>query len=332
MKLRPGSFALSAILIASPLLVAQAAPSPALLILAKRDQTLAIVDPATLKVVAKVPVGEDPHEVVASSDGKTAYVSDYGGGRLHTLSVVDLAAQKPLPAVELGPLGGPHGLIFAAGKTWFTAEGAKVIGSYDPATQKVDWVLGTGQDRTHIIYVSPDLKRIVTTNVSSGTVSVIEKTMRQNGPPPGGPPPPGMGQGVRRGPPPGPQGPPAPDWEQTVIKVGNGPEGFDVSPDGKEVWVANSQDGTVSIIDPVAKKVTQTLAADARGANRLKFTPDGKLALISNPGRPRPGGDRCCEPQDDQAPADRERRRRHSDGAGRESGRLSRVRRMTMSR
>src|SRR5271154_6091990 len=271
-------------------LYAENTPPKALLVLSKRDLTLAIVDPVSLRVVARVPVGEDPHEVLASSDGKTAYVSDYGGGRYHTLSVVDLVAQKPLPAIDLGPLNGPHGLTFVDGKTWFTAEGAKVIGRYDPATQKVDWVLGTGQNRTHMIYVSPDLKRIITTNVSSGTVSIIDKTMRaanpwgappnikgqRQGPQPGGP----------QGPPPGgpPPGPPTPDWNETVVKVGNGSEGFDISPDGKEVWVANAQDGTISIVDPEAKTVTQTLAADVQGANRLKFTLDGKLVLVSSLG------------------------------------------------
>ena len=84
------------------------------------------------------------------------------------------------------------------------------------------------------------------------------------------------------GPPPGP--PPAPpggDWQLTVIPVGRGSEGFDVSPDGKEAWVANAWDGTISVIDIAAKKVSATLAANVPGANRLKFTPDGKLAFIS---------------------------------------------------
>jgi YVTN family beta-propeller protein len=67
----------------------------------------------------------------------------------------------------------------------------------------------------------------------------------------------------------------------TVIPVGRGPEGFDVSPDGKEAWVANAQDGTISIIDIAQKKVTATLAANVPGANRLKFTPDGKLVLVT---------------------------------------------------
>jgi len=41
-------------------------------------------------------------------------------------------------------------------------------GRLDPAAQRVDWVLGTGQDRTHMIWVSEDEKKIVTANVASG--------------------------------------------------------------------------------------------------------------------------------------------------------------------
>jgi YVTN family beta-propeller protein len=64
--------------------------------------------------------------------------------------------------------------------------------------------------------------------------------------------------------------------------VGRGAEGFDVSPNGKELWAANAQDGTISILDLTTRKVVQTLPANVMGANRLKFTPDGKLALVSS--------------------------------------------------
>ena len=84
-----------------------------------------------------------------------------------------------------------------------------------------------------------------------------------------------------RGPGVPPPGPPGGDWNETVIPVGRGSEGFDVSPDGRLAWVANAWDGTVSVIDVEAKKVTATLQANARGANRLKFAPDGTKALIS---------------------------------------------------
>jgi YVTN family beta-propeller protein len=262
MRIRLISSVLFVWMTSSGVLHAQAPATDSLLVLSKSDHTLAIVDPSNLQVMARIPVGNDPHEVIASADGKTAYVSNYGGGAYNTLAVVDLVARKALPAIDLGALRGPHGLVFVGGKTWFTAEAAKAIGSYDPETQKVDWILGTGQNRTHMIYVWPDTKRIVTTNVSSGTVSVIEKTAGRAAAGPGG------------------------DWDETVVRVGSGSEGFDVSPNSKEIWVANAGDGTVSIIDVATKTVTQTLAADVRGANRLKFTPDGKLALISSLGRP----------------------------------------------
>jgi YVTN family beta-propeller protein len=244
-------------------------PSVSLLALSKSDQTLSIVDPTTLAVIANVPAGPDPHEVIASDDGKFAYISNYGGGVDNTITPVDLVAQKILPVFDLGALRGPHGLAFAGGKVWFTAEAAKAIGSYDPETKQIDWILGTGQDRTHMIYVFPNLNPIITANVNSSTITVIEKTSRSGGPPP----PPGA-----------PRPAPRTNWSETVIPVGRGSEGFDVSPDGKEIWVANAQDGTISVVDLAVKKVVQTLDANVRGANRLKFTPDGKLAFISTLG------------------------------------------------
>ncbi len=99
-------------------------PSSTLLILAKSDNTVAIVDPATLKVLARIPAGPDPHEIIASEDGKLAYVSNYGGvdSTLNTISVVDLIKRKALPPINLGALHSTHGLDFASGKLYFTAE------------------------------------------------------------------------------------------------------------------------------------------------------------------------------------------------------------------
>ena len=243
------------------------APTTTLLVLAKSDNTVAVVDPATLQVLARIPAGPDPHEIIASDDGKLAYISNYGGSdsTLNTISVVNLVARKPLPAIDLGALRSTHGLAFAGGKLYFTAETNKVIGRYDPATQRVDWVLGTGQDRTHMIAVSKSLDRIVTSNVNSATISIIE----QASPPSGGFNPPG---GPRQ------------TWEVTNVPAGRGAEGFDISPDGKEIWAANAHDATVTVIDAATRKATETFPIPVKGANRLKFTPDGKRLLISGLG------------------------------------------------
>ena len=233
---------------------AQATPQRSLLALSKTDHTLSIIDPVKLKVIASVPVGSDPHEVIASADGKTAYVSIYGGGSLHELSVIDLVAQKPLPALDTRPLMGPHGLAFADGKVWFSAEGSKAVGRYDPAAGKFDLAIGTGEDRTHMIYVTNDGKKVYTTNVTAATVSILEDKSAAS----------------------------YKEWVQTVIPVAKGSEGFDVSPDGRELWTAGAGDGTISIIDIAAKKLSSKIDAKAVGANRLLFTPDGKRVLVTS--------------------------------------------------
>jgi len=235
-----------------------------ILALSKADHTLAIVDPVTLNIIARIPVGTDPHEVIASADGKTAYVSIYGGGSLHELNVIDLVAKKPLTNIDTRPLFGPHGLTFANGKVWFSAEGSKSVGSYDPITGKLDWSMGTGQDRTHMIYVTDDGKKIYTTNISSGTVSILVDTLI----PPGRSAPAGAK--------------PREDWIQIVIPVTRGSEGFDVSPDNNELWTASAEDGTISIIDLATKKLATKIDAKVLGANRLKFTLDGKMVFIAS--------------------------------------------------
>jgi len=235
-----------------------------ILALSKADHTLAIVDPVTLNIIARIPVGTDPHEVIASADGKTAYVSIYGGGSLHELNVIDLVAKKPLTNIDTRPLFGPHGLTFANGKVWFSAEGSKSVGSYDPITGKLDWSMGTGQDRTHMIYVTDDGKKIYTTNISSGTVSILVDTLI----PPGRSAPAGAK--------------PREDWIQTVVPVTRGSEGFDVSPDNNELWTASAEDGTISIIDLATKKLATKIDAKVLGANRLKFTLDGKMVFIAS--------------------------------------------------
>jgi YVTN family beta-propeller protein len=229
-------------------------PSPALLVLEKDDSSLAIVDPASLKIVGRVPAGEDPHEIVVSDDGTLAFVSNYGAFRkpLRTISVIDLAHQKARTPIDLGPLVAPHGLDVSGGKVYFTAEMSKVLGRIDPGTRQVDWVLGLGQNRTHMVSVSRDGDTMYTSNVLSDSISVIEKDANAQG------------------------------WRETVIPVGKGPEGFDVSPDGKELWAANSHDGTLSVADLGNKRVVQVLSVPTKMANRLKFTPDGRTVLISD--------------------------------------------------
>jgi YVTN family beta-propeller protein len=224
-----------------------------LIVLNKEDATLVIVNPSTGEVLGRVATGEGPHEVAVSEDGSTAFVGNYGAQTPgHTLSVIDLAAQKEVRRVDLAPLHRPHGIVMARGKVYFTAETNRAVARYDPAANAVDWLLGTGQAATHMVWASEDATRIITTDIGSDSVTIMERGANPLA------------------------------WNQTVVPVGKGPEGFDLTPDGRELWTAHSRDGHVSVIDLATKKVVHTLDVGTTRANRLKFTPDGRLALISD--------------------------------------------------
>lgn len=229
-------------------------PSPALIVLVKGANELAIVDPGSLKILARVPTGEAPHEVALSADGKTAFVSNYGARTPgNTLSVIDLAAQKEIKRVDLGPVRRPHGMVENGGKIYFTAEFNRLVGRYDPQSGTVDWLMGTGQSGTHMLVVTADGNKIFTSNIGSDSVTLFDRAANGN-------------------------------WSATAIPVGKGPEAIALSPDGKEVWSAHSRDGGVSIIDVASGKVVQTIAANTKRSNRARFTPDGKQVLISDIG------------------------------------------------
>lgn len=211
---------------------------------------MAIIDPQTYLISKRIPVGNDPHEIIASEDGKHAYVSiTYRGDTPHEIDVIDLDEKKRLEDINISPFGQPHGLAFADGNLYFTAEASRAIGRYNPSINKVDWTMGTGQDRTHMIYVTDDGNKIYTTNMGSATISVFDA---QNA------------------------------WSQTIIPLSKNAEGFDVSPDGKALWAAAAEDGSVFIVDLNTNKVKGTAKVKTPGANRLKFTPDGNLVLVSS--------------------------------------------------
>jgi len=222
---------------------------PAQLLVLNKEGTLAFVDADTRKVIAKTPTGEGPHEVAVTEDSKYAVVSNYGNGR--TLSVIDTASRKEVHRADISPLRSPHGLFAADGKVYVTAEGSSAIGRYDPVANRIDWTKQTGQSGTHMVIVSQDRQRIFTTNMGSGTVTIFEHKGGDN-------------------------------WSTKQVTVGAGAEGFDLSPDQRTLWVANGNDGTVSIVDIASAATIATVNVATRHSNRLKFTPDGKRVLISD--------------------------------------------------
>jgi YVTN family beta-propeller protein len=238
----------------SPAQEGKATPSY-LLVLNKAESTLAIIESQKLEIVARIPTGEGPHEIIVSADGKTAFVANYGTQQTlgSSLSVIDLVTRKETRRVDLGALRRPHGIVEAGGKIYFTCEVNRLVARYDPASNSVDWIMGTGQNATHMLVVTPDQKKIYTANIASDTVTAMEFNAA----------------------------PPA-QSKITHIPVGKQPEGIALSPDARELWVGHNGDGKVSIIDAATNLVKETIQV-GEVPIRVKFTPDGKRVLISDP-------------------------------------------------
>lgn len=239
------------------LLLAGTSPAPAadgtLLVLNKFENTLALVNPDTREVAARIPVGTGPHEVAVSADGRIAVVTNYGAQQPgNSLSIIDLVERKERQRVELPGLLRPHGIIELKGKFYFTSELTRTVARLDPATGRIDWIHGHGQSIGHMVAATPDGQRLYTANIFSNNATALTL---------GGPPTPAS---------------------ITHIPVGPKPEAVEVTPDGKEAWVGHNDDGGISVIDTATNKVVQVFTV-AQMPIRIKFTPDGARALVSDP-------------------------------------------------
>jgi len=244
----------ASLLLLAVLSFATTAHAALLVVLNKQDNALVTVDPVALKVLGRVTTGNGPHEVATSADGRLAFVTNYGDQQPNnSLSVIDLVAMKELRRIDLGAFQRPHGIEVRNGKAFVTSEVTRTVFRFDPATDRIDWINGTGQQTTHMLAMTADGRRIFTANIGSNTVTAIN-----------------IGTG------------PAFPAVIRQIPVGAQPEAIAITPDDKEVWAGHNADGHISIIDTATNAVKETIKAGDMPI-RIKFTPDGRRALVSDP-------------------------------------------------
>ena len=234
---------------------AAAAPSPVagtLIVLNKSEATASLLHVASGRIAATVPVGEGPHEVAVSPDGRTAAVSNYGvaGREGRTLTLIDVVSATAVKTIDLGPYRRPHGIHFTPDgrRLVVTSETSQALLVVDPADGKVVAAIPTGQKVSHMVALSHDGRRAFVANIGSGSMTAFDLV---------------KGERVR------------------TVETGAGAEGIAVSPDGREVWVTNRAADTVSVLFTSTLEVTATLPS-ATFPIRVAFTPDGRRALVSN--------------------------------------------------
>ena len=213
---------------------------------------LGIVDVATGKLTATVPVGESPEIFDLSPDGKIAYVSIEDD---NVLAAYDIASRKPLFQVPTGKE--PEGvLVTPDGQfAYVTSEAADAVYLIDLARQKIAKTIKTGKRPRRLVLLA-EARELWVSNELEASVSVIDTATQQ----------------VKHKIALTVAGVPATDVT---------PVGLAASPDGTSVWVALGRANRVARVNAADKTVTHQVPVGRR-AWGLAMHPDGKTLYVAN--------------------------------------------------
>jgi DNA-binding beta-propeller fold protein YncE len=215
----------------------------------KSAATATIIDVGSGRALAALPTGQGPHEIVLSSNGGTAVVTDYGGqGGGRTLTVIDVAARAVTRTIDLSEYRRPHGIAFLPGDSLVavTSEASQNVVIVNVAQGAVRRAIPTRNAGSHMLGVTADASRIYTGDIGSNTVS--ELNLR-------------TGEYVRS------------------FGVPREPEAINVTPDGTEVWVGSNAEGKITVVDPRTGAL-RTAAEGFGWPYRILFTPDTRTVLL----------------------------------------------------
>ena len=214
-----------------------------------------ILDAATLKTVATVPVGQGPHEVAISTDGRWAVVTNYGvqGTAGNTLSVIDLAAETPsvVRTIDLGQYQRPHGAAFVQSgmKLLVTSETSQRLLLLDFISGRIDTAMATNGRGSHMVTVQRDGRRAWTSNIADGTVSEFDVDTRTT---------------------------------KRTFAVAPNVEGIAATPGGVQVWVGSNTAKTVTVVNGADAKILGTIGGFGQ-PYRVGVSRSGRVALVSDP-------------------------------------------------
>ncbi|WP_406672413.1 cytochrome D1 domain-containing protein [Natronospira sp.] len=223
-----------------------------LVVVNKAEATVSLVDIASGEVRATLPVGEGPHEVGVSPDGRLALVGNYGVRNTpgSSLTLIDIPSARVVRTIDLGEYRRPHGIVWLGDgrRAVVTAETNKALLVVDTTTGEVVAAVDTDQEVSHMVAVTPDGGRAFVTNIRSGSVTVVDLET---------------------------------NTRVANIPTGEGAEGVAVTPDGATVWVTNRAADTVTVLDARTLEVVAELESPSFPI-RAMATSDGRRVLVTN--------------------------------------------------
>lgn len=218
-----------------------------LLVLNKEDDTLMVFDEPTHKRLATVKVGDEPHEVAVTPDGRKAYVANVHD---RTISVVDLKTYGVVATLRPEHADYPHGMAISpdGSRLYLTSEGSHRLYVIDTVRDVVERSITISQAGSHLIALTRVGHRGWVANRGSDSVSLFDLPSLR---------------------------------VLKTIKVGPGPEGIAASANGRWVVVALQKAGQVAILDASKAELITRLPA-GQVPIRVACAPQMPVALVSN--------------------------------------------------
>ncbi|MGY1804523.1 YncE family protein [Blastococcus sp. SYSU D00922] len=209
-----------------------------------------VIDPATFAVVDRFPAGLEIQHVVPSWDMATLYATDDIG---NTVTPIDPVTGRPGPRI---PVDDPYNM-------YFTPDGAAAISVAEARRSLVFYDPHTWQEQTRLVLsdcagvdhadFTPDGRTAVFSCEFAGRVAVVDVPSRTL---------------VRM-------------IDMPVMHTHMGPQDVKLAPDGSRFYVADSDQGSVWVLDGAATQVIGELRTGP-GAHGLYLSRDATQLYVTN--------------------------------------------------
>jgi YVTN family beta-propeller protein len=230
-----------------------------LLLTSQRDHTFREFDPVTLQQISATVESQDAgHEILATPDGKTAFVPIYGNsgvGKPGTdgdhIDIFDVATGKLTRSIPFPHGVRPHRPIWDAhtGTMLVSAELDKAVAIIDPKSGKILGEIPTGAEQSHMITLLPSGKKLYSANVHPGSVSVMDVPNRKL---------------------------------LKVIPISDNIQRLSCSNDGAYIFTSDETTPDLIVIDTKTDTIKKRIKLPAIGYGTTP-TPDGKHLLVAVP-------------------------------------------------
>lgn len=204
----------------------------------ERDNTVTVIDSATLKVIKKIPVGRRPRGIVIAPDFKEVLVCAGDDNRIDVIDTATLAVTRSLNS---GPDPETLGLS-PSGKTVYIAnEDDSMLSMLDRASGELIGRLAVGIEPEGVSVNSGETIGVVVSESSSMAHFFDPHTQKL----------------------------------LANVLVDARPRVVEFTPDQRHVWVASEVGGTVAVIDTASKTVERKIAFEVPGVRSEFVQPEG---------------------------------------------------------